>query len=267
MATLQGPPAYTTVPRVSLEAIRRQGEEQDQTPTSGINVGKAERWGSAIVGGLLVAGGIRRGSFSGLGLAVLGGALAYRGFSGHCQAYQALNIDTSGKHRADDAAIHKGRLVKHTATINRPAEEIHAFLQEPANYMKFADGLDSVTKTGETWHWAIPGPLGKTFKFDSQVISNEPGRLLAWKSVPGGDVDNAGTYRLVPSWDGRGTVVTLEVNYEAPGGAVGASVAKLLGFDADARAREDLRRLKAFLETGEIPTVEGQTSGRLASKS
>jgi len=267
MSTLQGSPAFSTVPRVSIEAIRRQGQEQEQTPTAGINVGTAERWGSAIVGSLMIARGISRGSFAGLGLAVLGGALAYRGFTGHCQGYAALNIDTSGKHRADEDDVHKGRLVKHTATINRPAEEIHAFLQDPANYMKFAEGLDSVTKTGDTWHWVIPGPVGKPFKFDSQIITNEPGRLLSWKSLPGGDVDNAGTYRLAPSWDGRGTVVTLEVNYEAPAGAVGVSVAKLLGFDADARAREDLRRLKAFLETGEIPTVEGQTSGRAASKS
>ncbi len=259
------PEPWTTVPRVSIKAIRDMGEHHESSST--INVGHAERWASAVAGGLLVAHGLRRGNFGGLALAVLGGALAYRGFSGHCQAYQTLNIDTSGKHRSDDEeAVHKGILVKHACTINRSAEEIYDFLQQPANHLKFTEGVESVSKSDDgTWHWAIKGPLGSTWTFDSKRINEEPGHLIAWKSLPGGDVDNAGSYRLVPAFGDQGTEVTLEVNYEPAGGAVGVAISKLLGHDPNARVREDLRRLKSLLEAGEIPTTQGQSSGRLSS--
>jgi len=54
------------------------------------NVGGAERWASMFAGGFLTACGLIRGSVSGLALAAIGGALAYRGYTGHCQLYQAI---------------------------------------------------------------------------------------------------------------------------------------------------------------------------------
>ena len=55
-----------------------------------INVGESERWVSVFAGGFLAACGLLRGSTSGLALAALGGALAYRGYTGHCQLYEAI---------------------------------------------------------------------------------------------------------------------------------------------------------------------------------
>jgi len=44
-------------------------------------------------------------------------------------------------------------------------------------------------------------------------------------------------------------------------GALGKTVAKLLGDDPDMTVREDLRRFKRLLEAGELPTIEGQPHG------
>lgn len=255
---------HPSVPRVSIKAIRDQ--EAARHTGSRINVGEVERWASGIAGALLVAHGLRRGNFGGLALAVLGGALAHRGFTGHCQAYEALNIDTAGKHRADaDEHVHKGVLVKHTMTINRTPMEIYDFVKDPANHHRYMANVVSVTADPDgTFHWEMTGPLGSTWKFRSEHINEEPGHLVAWKTLPGGDINNAGSIRLVPAWDGRGTEVTMEINYEPPAGAVGIAVAKVLGHDPDATVRENLRRLKNLLEAGEIPTVEGQASGREA---
>jgi len=101
------PEPRLSVPRVSLKAIRDSDDEHQTQPT--INVGQVERWASGIGGGLLIVQGLRRGNFSGLALAILGGAFAYRGFTGHCQAYQALDINTAGKPRSDqEEAIYSG---------------------------------------------------------------------------------------------------------------------------------------------------------------
>jgi len=256
------PESRLSVPRVSLKAIRDSDDEHQTQPT--INVGQVERWASGIGGGLLIVQGLRRGNFSGLALAILGGAFAYRGFTGHCQAYQALDINTAGKPRSDqEEAIYSGVLVKHSCTINRTPTEIYEFLEKPENHQKYQEGVESVAKSADGhWHWAIKGPLGTTWRFDSERITEKPGHLIAWKSLPGGDIENAGSIRLTPAMDGRATEVTMEVSYQPPAGSVGVAMAKMLGHNPDAKVREDLRRLKQLLEAGEIATIEGQTSGR-----
>jgi uncharacterized membrane protein len=103
--------------------------------------------------------------------------------------------------------------------------------------------------------------MGKTFEWDSEVIKDEPGRLIAWKSLPGSDVHLAGSVHFDQLPGNRGTIVTLELNYEPPAGAIGLAFAKLIGQDPDKNAREDLRRFKQLMEAGEIPTIEGQPSG------
>ncbi|OJW18925.1 MAG: hypothetical protein BGO49_17920 [Planctomycetales bacterium 71-10] len=60
-----------------------------------VNVGDVERVLSVMGGGLLTVFGAARGGLTGLGLAVLGGSLLYRGVTGHCEAYHSLGIDTS----------------------------------------------------------------------------------------------------------------------------------------------------------------------------
>ena len=42
----------------------------------------------------------------------------------------------------------------------------------------------------------------------------------------------------------------------------GALLAKLFGEEPEMQIRDDLRRFKRLVETGEIPTTEGQSSGR-----
>jgi len=55
-----------------------------------INVGEAERQLSLLGGTVLAVCGLMRGSISGLGLAAIGGALIWRGHTGHCEVYHML---------------------------------------------------------------------------------------------------------------------------------------------------------------------------------
>jgi len=252
----------THTSRFSVQGIREH--EEARLPTSEVNVGDVERWASTIGGTLLVAQGLRRGSFGGLALAILGGGLVYRGVTGHCNAYKALDIDTSDKHRSDAAEhVHKGRLIKHAVTIDRPAADLYAFWRDERNATKFMLGIVSVEKKGgNVSRWVSSGPFGKTFAWDSEVFNDQPGRMFAWKSLPGGDVNLAGSARFDQAPGDRGTVVTLELNYEPPAGLLGVTVAKILGQDPDKLAMEDLRRFKQLMEAGEIATTAGQPSGR-----
>jgi uncharacterized membrane protein len=53
----------------------------------------------------------------------------------------------------------------------------------------------------------------------------------------------------------------VHLQYSPPGGKVGASIARLFGKDAETEIREDLRRFKQLIETGEVPTTSGQPRG------
>ena len=250
-------------PRFSVEGIRRH-EKSHRVPPS-INVGNAERWASGVGGSLLVAYGLSKRSLPGVALALLGGSLLYRGVSGHCGAYQALKIDTADKDSsASSEHVHHGRLIKHVAIVDRPAQELYDYWKNVENAPKFMTNINKVMRTGaNTSHWVSAGPFGKTFEWDSEVINDVPGHLIAWKSLPGSDVIQAGAVRFEPATGGRGTQVTLEINYEPPAGALGVAVAKLIGQDPDGMTKENLRHFKQLMETGELATIDGQSSGRV----
>jgi uncharacterized membrane protein len=247
---------------LSVEGIREY--EEAHRPTRAINVGEVERHASTIAGTLLVVHGLRKGSLAGLATALLGGGLVYRGVTGHCPAYAALRIDTSDKHQADPSDhVHQGHLTKHAVTIDRPAADLYAYWRDVENAPRFMGNIESVRKLdGTKSRWVASGPFGAKLAWDSEIIVDEPGRLIAWKSLPGAAINQAGTVRFEEDLVGPGTVVTVELNYEPPAGVVGLTVAKLIGEDPDRQALENLRRFKQLMEAGEIPITRAQPSGR-----
>jgi uncharacterized membrane protein len=65
-------------------------------PTAGkVNVGNTERAVSSVGGAMLAGLGVARGGLAGLALAALGGALIFRGATGHCSMYAATGANTA----------------------------------------------------------------------------------------------------------------------------------------------------------------------------
>jgi uncharacterized membrane protein len=110
-------------------------------------------------------------------------------------------------------------------------------------------------------HWVVRGPAGSTVEWDAEIINDEPNALIAWRSLDNAEVDNAGSVRFVPGPEGRGTEVRVVLDYIPPAGRVGKWVARLFGEEPSQQIHEDLRRFKRLMETGEIPTIEGQPTG------
>jgi len=75
------------------EQSRRNGQSEHQQ----INVGDFEREVSMWGGTVLAAYGLMRGSISGLALAAIGGALIWRGHTGHCEMYHMLGHNTANE--------------------------------------------------------------------------------------------------------------------------------------------------------------------------
>lgn len=153
-------------------------------------------------------------------------------------------------------------VIGRTVTINRPREEIYAFWRDFSNLAAVMENVERIdTSDARRSHWVVKAPAGKTVEWDSVVTDDEPGRLIAWQSVEGADVRSSGRIEFLDAAPGRGTMVRATFAYDAPAGSIGEWIAKFFQREPNVQARRDLRRLKQFLETGEI-TSSASPSGR-----
>lgn len=231
------------------------------------NVSNPERWISVVCGSALAAYGLKRRSIAGVALAGLGGALVWRGATGHCAIYESLGVSTSSNGEGDQVSVPYGRglRVEKAVTINAPPDRIYAFWRNFSNLPRFMENLESVEPlAGNRTRWVAKGPAGTKVDWVAEIINEIPNELIAWRSVDGSKVDNAGSVHFKSATGGRGTEVKVVLRYDPPAGVFGAVVSKLFGEDPAVNVQEDLRRLKMLLETGEIATTEGQPAGRKA---
>jgi uncharacterized membrane protein len=158
----------------------------------------------------------------------------------------------------EDGAV---RVIR-SIVINRPAADIYRFWREVENLPHFMYHLKSVTATGEgRSHWVTAAPGGGTVEWDSEITADHPNELIAWRSLEGAEVENAGTVRFEPRPGGRGTIVRVELEYRPPGGMAAAALATLFNESAHQQLHDDLRRLKQVLETGEVVRSDGSPYG------
>ena len=237
---------------------------------SSINVADVERWASAIGGAALTAYGIKQlkdRSPAGAALAAAGSALMYRGATGHCAVYAAAGIATAHDGEGTRAALagRRGVNVEEVVTINAPAARLYEFWRNLEQLPRFMDHLVSVSQIDERLsHWVAKAPGRRTVEWDAEIINEIPDELIGWRTLEGSDVVSAGSVRFKPAGGGRGTEVHVRLQYDPPAGKVGAAAARLLGHEPSQVIREDLRRFKQLMETGEVATTTGQARGKQA---
>lgn len=155
----------------------------------------------------------------------------------------------------------QGPRIVRAVTIRKPAAELYAFWRNVENLPLIIKEPVTITAvSSDESHWKVPAPTGAV-EWDSLIINDEPGKLIAWRSREGAEVPNAGSVRFEAAPGDEGTEVTVAFEYDPPAGKLGAFVAKLTGEDAALQVNITLRRFKALMEAGEIPTIEGQSVG------
>jgi uncharacterized membrane protein len=236
--------------------------------TSTINVADVERWASALGGAALTAYGIKQlkdRSPAGAALAAAGGALMFRGATGHCPMYAAAGINTADDREGTRKALAgaRGIAVEEVVTINAAAGRLYAFWRKFDQLPRFMDHLVSVHQIDDRRsHWVAKAPGRRTVEWDAEIINEVEGELIGWRTLEGADVVSAGSVRFKPATGNHGTEVRVRLQYDPPAGKIGATVAWLLGHEPSQSIREDLRRFKQLMETGEIATTAGQPRGK-----
>jgi uncharacterized membrane protein len=154
-------------------------------------------------------------------------------------------------------------IIRESLAINSTPQALYTFWKNVENLPRFMGHLESVTATGErTSHWIARAPARMSVEWDAEIVRDDPDEGLSWQTVPGSEVTHEGTVRFEPARSGRGTIVRVEMRYRPPAGKVGVQIARLFGEEPQLQIRDDLRRLKQLIETGELATTFGQPSGR-----
>jgi uncharacterized membrane protein len=251
----------------TVEALQRQAAMR-------INVPPPERVLSTFGGGALAFSGLKRRGWPGVLRAMLGGLLLYRGISGHSFIYQALHINRAEYPfpSINISAIpeREGFRVQRSLTINRKPQEVYAFWHSIEDIPRFMPMVQSVQKIDEKRsYWIAYGPTGQKLEWDVEITQDQPGRVIAWqvRNHRGMMMEDGGraSFREAPRQ--RGTIVTLEAGHKGLQNMLEMPlVGKVAGFLLESRVLETLRRFKAILETGEVPTLVGQPTGRPSQK-
>jgi len=154
-----------------------------------------------------------------------------------------------------------------TFTINKPAAELYDLWHDIANAPAYQESIHSVTVEGDTSHWVMDLPGGKTLEWDSQWTAQEPGKRLAWHTIGEPVVPSAGQVVFEAAESGRGTVVRVNQEFLLPGGKVAAALGGLFSRTPGGFVRENLRHFKQLAEAGEVATTKGQPVGKRSTGS
>lgn len=161
-------------------------------------------------------------------------------------------LHSSGGKSVPDGA---GSKVHKMVTINRPVAQVYSFWRNLENLPQFMRHLESVHDLGNLKsHWVVKGPAGKRVEWDAEIVDEKENEMISWRSLPGSQVDNAGSVWFEPYMEGSATNLKVSLKYSPPGGKLGAVVAKIFGRDAESELDDDLFILKALLETGRMPS-------------
>jgi len=230
------------------QATRRGERESEPAGWSGTRGHRLRTAGEAILGTTLLVGGLRRRSAAGFFASAAGGWLVWR----------AINEQLGGAEpRAGTAEVSRA------TTVSAPPEALYEAWRDPEVLSETMGHFATVESIGGDSHrWSVDGPAGRTLTWETEVVAAEPGDVLGWASRPDERISMQGTVRFHEAPGDRGTRVQLAIRFDPPGGPITATVLDRLELAPETLVGVALSRFKSLIETGEVPTLDGNPSAR-----
>jgi uncharacterized membrane protein len=229
-----------------------------------VNVSKGERLVSLVSGSALVLFGLARRSPAAVILAAGGTYLALRGLSGRCAIYQMSDVNT------DHLEENTGFAVEKSVTVNEPVETAFAFWEEfdyldrSLKQLQPAAGDEVEDSLGRRALSRFNQLLfGRKPKWRINIIERRENETIRWQAYTEGGAESRGAVAFQEAPGGRGAEVKIRFHYKPARSILGYTAAALGNKIVAQQVKEELRRYKRILETGVLPSVEGQPSARL----
>lgn len=223
---------------------------QTRTP---IDASDVEHVATLVTGGLLLLTGYRKGGFGGFMFKLGGLGLLFRGQQGYRRLYNAMGIQMLEK----PTGVGKQNVrVEAEVTIRRPREELYRIWRNVENLPVFMDHLVNVVEIDDyRSRWVGRAPAGMVVTWDARIVNDIENELIAWETLEGSGVDNAGSVHFEDEGDGA-TRIRVVLRYDPPADLFGAFIAKLFHGDPQRQIEEDLRRFKRIMEHGSVIAAE-----------
>lgn len=152
--------------------------------------------------------------------------------------------------RAATVNARKAIKVERSIRVERPSAELYRLWRDFSNLPRFMQHLESVQCSDDMHsHWIARLPGGKHVEWDSEIVNDVEGGLIAWKTVGSPDIAHAGSVHFTPVGP-QTTDVRIVFDYEPPFARTIGSIASHLGLTADALVDGDLQRFKELVEHG-----------------
>ena len=152
--------------------------------------------------------------------------------------------------------------IERSIFVNRSPEECYAFWRKFEQFPHFMRHLKSVSFIGDGQsHWVAKGPAGTEVAWDAEIVQDQPGKLIAWRSLRGSQIQNRGSVRFEPAPGNRGTYVIVDIEYKPAVGMLGATIARMFREEPRPQLKDDLLRFKQIMEVGEIVRSNGSPDG------
>ena len=140
--------------------------------------------------------------------------------------------------------------VHESIEVQAPLQDVFTYWSNLENLPQIMRNVEDVRVAGDTSHWRVKGPLGKTVEFDARTTEMSPERGIGWNSVEG-EVDTSGQVRFEEVAQGR-TRIDVTMNYaDPPGGRIGEVVADAVS-NPEREMREELENFARQVERGEL---------------
>ena len=214
-----------------------------------VNVSQRQRIVSVTIGAFLLSRVLKKG---GLLKALVGGYLVYRGASGHC--YLSNQIQRN-KYTEKAESVN----IRTTLIVNKPREEVYNFWRKLENLPLFMTHLKSVREVDDRlshWEAKVPGNV-TTISWDAEIVKEEAGRMISWRSLPGATIENAGKVDFQDALGHQGTELRIVITYRPPAGKIGSGLAWLLNPVFRKLIKKDVKNFKQYIETGYLQATEG----------
>ena len=223
------------------------------------NVSTFERIVTGAIGALMVYSAVKnitRKPLRSISRVAAGGALLARGISGYCPVYDKLHIDGNQTQSVN---------IRTSFVVDKPKMEVYRFWRKLENLPLFMKHLSSVRETDSIRsHWEARIPEGNpiAIKWDAEIVKDEEGALLSWRSLPGSTIENAGKIEFHDALGDRGTELRIMITYRPPAGNIGTGIAKLLNPLFAKLVRQDVNNFKSFIDT-QSPSIAAQPVDRI----
>jgi len=208
-------------------------------------------------GMVLLVRGLQQRSRRGAVTALTGSVLLVTSLGQNERIKQVLQSRTGVGGEAEEPAFSR------SVVVGRPAEELYETWRDPEQFSEIVGHFADVSETDDgDFEWTVHGPRGRDVSWETGIVEETPGEVLRWETDEDAAIPNEGAVRFTPAPGDRGTVVTLSLRFDPPGGGVGNKALERLDAGPEMLVGTALDRFKSLAETGEIQTQEGNPSAR-----